>query len=121
MWYLPWFCFVFQCLKHPLVRFTQTTHQLGATLPFFSIYREKNVALVRRKREEQTPGQASGRAKLWYPERQTASACFPPGGALGGGGNGNPLLFLPGESRGRQSLVGCHLWSHTELDTTEAT
>ena len=30
-------------------------------------------------------------------------------------------VFLPGESQGRGSLVGCHLWDHTELDTTEAT
>ena len=30
-------------------------------------------------------------------------------------------VFLPGESQGRRSLVGCHLWGHTELDTTEAT
>ena len=29
--------------------------------------------------------------------------------------------FLPGESQGRGSLVGCRLWGHTELDTTEAT
>ena len=29
--------------------------------------------------------------------------------------------FLPGESQGRGSLVGCHLWGHTELVTTEAT
>ena len=29
--------------------------------------------------------------------------------------------FLPGESQGRQSLVGCSLWSRTESDTTEAT
>ena len=28
-------------------------------------------------------------------------------------------VFLPGESQGRESLVGCHLWGHTELDTTE--
>ena len=27
------------------------------------------------------------------------------------------LLFLPGESQGQQSLVGCHLWGRTELDT----
>ena len=26
-----------------------------------------------------------------------------------------------GESQGRGSLVGCHLWGHTESDTTEAT
>ena len=30
-------------------------------------------------------------------------------------------VFLPGESQGQQSLVGCHLWGRTELDTTEAT
>ena len=30
-------------------------------------------------------------------------------------------VFLPGESQGRGSLVGCHLWGHTELDATEAT
>ena len=30
-------------------------------------------------------------------------------------------VFLPGESQGRGSLVGCRLWYHTELDTTEAT
>ena len=30
-------------------------------------------------------------------------------------------VFLPGESHGQGSLVGCRLWGHTELDTTEAT
>ena len=30
-------------------------------------------------------------------------------------------VFLPGESQGWWSLVGCHLWGRTELDTTEAT
>ena len=30
-------------------------------------------------------------------------------------------VFLPGESQGQQSLVGCRLWGHTESDTTEAT
>ena len=33
---------------------------------------------------------------------------------------GTPV-FLPGESQGQRSLVGCHLWGHTESDTTEAT
>ena len=28
---------------------------------------------------------------------------------------------LPGESQGRRSLVGCHLWGRTESDTTEVT
>ena len=30
-------------------------------------------------------------------------------------------VFLPGESQGRGSLLGCCLWGCTELDTTEAT
>ena len=30
-------------------------------------------------------------------------------------------VFLPGESQGWQSLVGCHLWGRTESDMTEAT
>ena len=30
-------------------------------------------------------------------------------------------VFLPGESQGRGSLVGCHLWGRTEWDTTEVT
>ena len=30
-------------------------------------------------------------------------------------------VFLPGESQGRWSLVGCHLWRRTESDTTEVT
>ena len=30
-------------------------------------------------------------------------------------------VFLPGESQGQRSLVGCCLWSRTESDTTEAT
>ena len=30
-------------------------------------------------------------------------------------------VFLPGESQGRGSLMGYHLWGRTESDTTEAT
>ena len=30
-------------------------------------------------------------------------------------------VFLPGESQGRRSLVGCRQWGRTELDTTDAT
>ena len=31
------------------------------------------------------------------------------------------LVFVPGESQGRGSLVGCRLWGRTESDTTDAT
>ena len=30
-------------------------------------------------------------------------------------------MFLPGESQGQRSLVGCRLWGRTESDTTEGT
>ena len=30
-------------------------------------------------------------------------------------------VFLPGESQGQESLVGCRLWGHTGSDTTEVT
>ena len=30
-------------------------------------------------------------------------------------------VFVPGESQGRRSLVGCRLWSRTEVATTEGT
>ena len=30
-------------------------------------------------------------------------------------------VFLPGESQGQGSLVGCRLWGPTESDTTEVT
>ena len=33
----------------------------------------------------------------------------------------DPPVFLPGESQGQRSLVGCHLWGRTESDTTEVT
>ena len=29
-------------------------------------------------------------------------------------------VFLPGDSQGRRSLVGCHLWGRTESDMTKA-
>ena len=32
-----------------------------------------------------------------------------------------PPVFLPRESQGRGSLVGCRLWGRTESDTTEVT
>ena len=34
---------------------------------------------------------------------------------------GTHSMFLPGESQGWGSLVGCCLWGCTESDTTEAT
>ena len=30
-------------------------------------------------------------------------------------------VFLPGESQGRGSLVGCRLWGHAESDMTKVT
>ena len=36
-----------------------------------------------------------------------------------GGGHGNPLVFLPGESHGQRILVGYSPQSRKELDMTE--
>ena len=30
-------------------------------------------------------------------------------------------IFLPGESQGQRSMVGCRLWGRTESEATEAT
>ena len=51
-----------------------------------------------------------------------SSVCMPRSGVAGLYGSSiSGFLFLPGESQGRQSLVGCRLWGRTESDTTEAT
>ena len=42
------------------------------------------------------------------------------GRSLEGGRQPTPV-FLPGESHGQRSLVGCSPWGHTESDMTEAT
>ena len=34
---------------------------------------------------------------------------------------GTTPAFLPGESQGQKSLVGCRLWGRTESNTTEVT
>ena len=45
---------------------------------------------------------------------------IPGSGRSPGEGNGNPtLVFLPGESHGWRSLVGCSPWGCKESDTTE--
>ena len=36
-----------------------------------------------------------------------------------GGGDGNPLLFLPGQFHRQRSLVGYSQWGCKEFDTTE--
>ena len=36
-----------------------------------------------------------------------------------GGGNGNPLIFLPGKSHGQRSLAGYSPWGCKESDMTE--
>ena len=45
----------------------------------------------------------------------------PPPGSLPSFTPPAPTVFLPGESQGRGSLLGCGLWGRTESDTTEAT
>ena len=45
--------------------------------------------------------------------QETQSKRFP------GEGNGNPPIFLSGESHGQRSLGGYSPWGHKELDMTE--
>ena len=51
--------------------------------------------------------------------RDTVS--IPESGSSPGGGQGNLLQILPGESHGQRSLVGHSPWGLKESDTTEAT
>ena len=44
---------------------------------------------------------------------------IPGSGRSPGGGHGNPLQFLPGESHGQRSLAGYTVHGATGLDTTE--
>ena len=54
--------------------------------------------------------------------KETSSLPLKPSYNIMGGDKWQPTpVFLPGESQGRGSLVGYHLWGHTESDTTEAT
>ena len=52
---------------------------------------------------------ASGFNYLWLPFRQWRRKWQP------------TPVFLPGESQGQRSLVGCCLWGRTESDTTDVT
>ena len=56
--------------------------------------------------------------------KESASNAGDPGlipglGRSPGEGNGNPLVFLPGESHRQRSLAGCSPWGRKESDTTE--
>ena len=46
---------------------------------------------------------------------------IPRSGRSPGEGDGNPLIFLPGESHGQRSLVGFSPQGHAESDTTGVT
>ena len=49
------------------------------------------------------------------------AAWIPGSGRSPGGGHGNPLMFLPGESHEQRSLAGYSPKGSNESDTTEAT
>ena len=68
------------------------------------------------------PGGASGKEHFCQCRRQKRPGFDPWVGKIPQGRVWQPApVFLPGESQGRGSLVGCHLWGCTESDTTEAT
>ena len=43
----------------------------------------------------------------------------PGSGRSPGGGNGTPLVFLPGKSHGQRSLVGYSPWDRKKSNVTE--
>ena len=60
--------------------------------------------------------------KIWYTHTHTHTHIIEYCSAIRWRRKWQPtLVFLPGESQGRGSLVGCRLWGCTESDTTEAT
>ena len=62
------------------------------------------------------PGGSDGKGSAY----NSGDPCSIPGmGRSPGERNGNPLVFLPGKSHGRRSLVGCSLLGCKELDMTE--
>ena len=59
-------------------------------------------------------GQGWGRGQVRSPDTWDAQSSF-----AEGSGNQPTPVFLPGESHGRRSLVGCSPQGRKELDTTE--
>ena len=68
-----------------------------------------------------SPGGASGKASACNAGDVRDSGSIPGSGRSSGEGNGNPSVFLPGESHGQRSLTGYSPQGHKESDTTEAT
>ena len=102
----------------------------------------KLVIVIIPKKEEIRDKYVAIGLPWWLSVKESACNAGHPGSTPGlgrspGGEHGNPLfysclenprrqwhptpVFLPGESQGWGSLVGCHLWGCTESDTTEAT
>ena len=68
------------------------------------------------------PGGASGKESACQSRRHKTHRFDPGVGNITWRRKWQPTpVFLPGESQGRGSLVGCCLWGRTELDTTEVT
>ena len=59
---------------------------------------------------------AWSKQSMWLPLLQLEGIL---GILLPGEGNGNPPVFLPGESHGQRTLVGCGPWGPKESDTTK--
>ena len=76
-----------------------------------------------RETQAQSLGQEDPLEKEMAPHSSTLARKIPwtkEPGRLGSQWQPTPV-FLPGESQGWGSLVGCRLWGHTESDMTEVT
>ena len=108
VWTLKNWCFGIAVLEKPLVEKAMATH--SSTLAWIIPWAEEPGRL-------QSMG--SRRVLEWIHDWSTSLSLFT---FTHWRRKWQPIpVFLPGESQGRRSLVGCRLWGRTELDTTEAT
>ena len=99
-WYLSWYSW-FQFVLHPAYHFTWCTPSHSRTLAW-KIPQMEEPELDKTERVTVTSLSLFTFVhwrRRWQPTQ----------------------VFLPGQSQGRGSLVGCRLWSRTESDTTEVT
>ena len=93
---------------HSLTKQTSIGHPLCAR--HFREARRIKLALTSKKADVHEVTHSHSELCLWYMLDMRRRRQWQP-----------TLVLFPGKFQGWWSLVGCCLWGHTELDTTEAT
>ena len=107
-----WACLVAQLVKNPPVMWETWVWSLGWEDPLEKGKATHSSVLAWRFHELYSPwGHKESDTTEWL-HFDFSLSCI---------GEGNTPVFLPRESQGWGSLVGCHLWGCTESDTTKAT